>query len=194
MAERFNVESLRFRPNADSRSSNTHLVRGLRPNDAPRAPGVWIPQEVVDALVRFPIRPASRSQVFVLVLCQWCRYGQRVAILTVGQIAARTGLSLRTAQAAIRDLIGWGLIRREGRYGKLVVVAEALERRLESGRSSRGTEEGSRDPSRGLIGACPDGDGQPAETDVPSAPAVAQKRRPLPFVARCSRAASLRPR
>jgi hypothetical protein len=82
--------------------------------------------ELAESLVRLRLRPASRWNILLVVLFQWCRYGQKEAWLMVRQIAARTKLSERTVETALADLIKLGILRRVGRRGKLVVVPEAL--------------------------------------------------------------------
>ncbi len=84
--------------------------------------GAWLPWPVVERVVRLRLRPASRWQVLALLLCTSCRYGRKEARLTGAEIAAKTGLSERTVKAAIQDLIRRGLVRRLGRYRKLVVT------------------------------------------------------------------------
>src|SRR5579859_6066030 len=86
--------------------------------------GAWFPWDLVQALSRLSLRPTSCWQVFIAVLFPWSRYGE--AWLTIGQICERTGLGQRTVQAALSDLIEKGILKRVGRYGKLVVVPEAI--------------------------------------------------------------------
>lgn len=85
-------------------------------------PGAWVPWPVVERVARLRLRPASRWQVLALLLCTSCRFGGKEARLTVAEIASKTGLSERTVKGAIRDLVRRGLVRRLGRYRKLVVV------------------------------------------------------------------------
>jgi hypothetical protein len=89
--------------------------------------GAWVPWDLALAIGGLSLMPSSRWQVFVAVLFPWCRYGE--AWLTIEQISERTGLSKRTAQAAVSDLITGGLVRRIGRRGKLAVVPEAITTR-----------------------------------------------------------------
>jgi hypothetical protein len=91
------------------------------------ARGAWVPWDLALAIGRLSLKPPSRWQVFFAVLFPWCRYGE--AWLTIGQIGDRTGLHKRTAQAALSDLIAQGILKRVGRYGKLVVVPEAITTR-----------------------------------------------------------------
>ena len=88
----------------------------------PSKPGAWVPWPVVEQVARLRLRPASRWQVFLLLLCVSCRFGRREARLSVKEIATRTGLSERTVKSALADLAKRGLIRRQGRYRKLVVA------------------------------------------------------------------------
>jgi len=88
--------------------------------------GAWIPWQIAECLPRLSLRPASRWQVFMAVLTVWCRYGRGEAWLAVADIAAVTGLSKRTVQAAISELIALGLVERRGRYKRLVVKPEGL--------------------------------------------------------------------
>jgi hypothetical protein len=104
---------------------------------APSLSGIWIPADLAISLVRLNLTPPSRWQVFLLILIVWCRYGRKEAFLTIEQIAARVDLSERTAQAAVSDLIAWGLVSRVGRCGKLVVVPDAITRGLKSPRHVR---------------------------------------------------------
>ena len=85
--------------------------------------GAWVPWPAVERVAMLRLRPASRWQVFFLILSTSCRYGGRPAILTVAQIAERTGLGVRTVKSALKGLIDAGHVRRVGRYRKLVVAA-----------------------------------------------------------------------
>lgn len=81
-----------------------------------------VPADVYERVVRLrDLRPASRWQVFLLILLTSCRFGGRPAYLSVADIAAKTGLSARTVKAALADLLAAGLVRRDGRYKRLVV-------------------------------------------------------------------------
>lgn len=91
----------------------------MKPNEY----GSWLPWSVVMQAVKFRLRPASRWQVYLLLLCTSCRFGGKEARLSVAEIAAKTGLSERTVKAALADLIAAGHVRRLGRYRKLVVTA-----------------------------------------------------------------------
>lgn len=87
----------------------------------PNNPGAWIPWDVVLQLPGLKLSPPSRWQVFLAVLFTSCRYGQRDALLTVLEIANRTGLSERTVKNAIGDLVACGAIRRTARRGRFAV-------------------------------------------------------------------------
>ena len=83
--------------------------------------GAWIPWSIVEQVAKLRLRPASRWQVFVLILTTSCRYGRKEARLSVKQIAATTGLGERTVKAALADLIAAGHVRRPKRYCSLEV-------------------------------------------------------------------------
>lgn len=93
--------------------------------------GAWVPWEIATAVMRLALKPASHSQVFTAILLVWCRYGQREARLTVAELAEMTGLSKRTAQAAVSALLKRKLVARNGRRGRLrvTVLANGIERR-----------------------------------------------------------------
>ncbi|VTR94312.1 unnamed protein product [Gemmata massiliana] len=84
--------------------------------------GAWVPWSVVERVQRLRLRPASRWQVLFTILTTSCRYGGKEARLSIRDIAGRTGLSERTVKGALADLIRAGHVRRQGRYGKLVVA------------------------------------------------------------------------
>lgn len=81
--------------------------------------GSWLPWDVMLQVVKLRLRPASRWQVYLVILLTSCRYGSRDAILTTADLALRTGLSERTVKDAIRDLVAKKLVRRTSRYRKL---------------------------------------------------------------------------
>lgn len=87
----------------------------------PKTPGAWIPWPLVEVLVRLHLRPASQSRVFLAILCTSCRYDMGDAKLTERKLAEMTKLKVRTVQAALRGLIGRGLVSRIGRFGVLRV-------------------------------------------------------------------------
>lgn len=84
--------------------------------------GAWLPWPVVQRAVKLRLRPASRWQVYLLLLCVSCRFGGKEVRLSVAEIAERTGLSERTVKAALAGLIAAGHVRRLGRYRKLLVT------------------------------------------------------------------------
>jgi hypothetical protein len=77
---------------------------------------------VVEAVCKLDMRPPSVWQVYFAVLATWARYGRKEARLTVEDLEAMTGLSERAVKAALAQLLGRGLLARNGRYGRLVVV------------------------------------------------------------------------
>jgi len=88
--------------------------------------GAWVPWEIAERLPRLRLGPSSRWQVFQAVLMTWYRYGQDEARLGIKEIAAVTGLCTRTVKAALKDLLRSGLLRRRGRYKRLVVDLDVL--------------------------------------------------------------------
>jgi hypothetical protein len=97
--------------------------------------GAWLPWDLALAIGRLNLKPPSRWQVFLAILLPWARFGE--AWLTVGQICERTGLRKRAAQAALSDLIALGVVKRVGRYGRLVVVPEAITTRTRNSEPRR---------------------------------------------------------
>jgi hypothetical protein len=94
-------------------------------------PGAWIPWNLYAPLVQLRLKP-SRWQVLLAILLPWYRFDQKVVFLTIKQISERTGRCKRTVQYALSDLVGRGIVRRIGRRGKLVVVAEAIKSSADS--------------------------------------------------------------
>jgi hypothetical protein len=85
--------------------------------------GAWLPWDVVEQAIRLRLRPASRWQVYLFILCVSARFGRRDAILTVKSIAEKVGFSERTVKDCIADLVAMRLITRPARYVKLRVTA-----------------------------------------------------------------------
>jgi hypothetical protein len=109
------VESQRSRPGGQQGAGPIKRAPGV-------GAGAWLPWPVVEAVCKLNLRPPSVWQVFLAVLATWARYGLKEARLTVEDLGAMTGLSQRTVKAALAQLRERGLVARNGRYGRLVVV------------------------------------------------------------------------
>lgn len=124
--------------------------------------GAWLPWPLVEIVCRLELRPPSVWQVFLAVLATWARYGRKEARLTVEDLEAMTGLSKRTVKATLAQLLGRGLLARNGRYGRLAVVlggqggtAEGADGPGEEGRSEGAAGGVSLSAPRRCRQACP---------------------------------------
>jgi len=88
--------------------------------------GAWVPWEIATRLPQMNLRPQSRWQVFLAVLMTWLRYGRTEAKLSIQDICRITGLSARTVKVSLGDLESCGLVRRVGRYKRLIIVVDAM--------------------------------------------------------------------
>ncbi len=85
------------------------------------------------------------------VLVVWCRYGCGEARLSILDISRTTGLATGTVKGALADLFARGLLKRSGRYKRLVVDVDALVMRAgppttaSSTASTTGERSGSKD-------------------------------------------------
>jgi hypothetical protein len=81
----------------------------------------------VERLYGLKLRRSSIWQVLLALLTTAYRYGGTEARLTIKALAGMTGLSDRSVQLALTELINRGLVSRQGRYGRLRVHLDAID-------------------------------------------------------------------